>query len=188
MIQLTDREKDIIKENKEYLRRNDIKGFYRELNSYAIIGPEGIGHVSQFLIENGIDVFNYIDTIPSNMFYGTDIKSMSIPDGIIRIQSNAFSNCTKLQEVNLGNTVKIIDKEAFSGCGKLSQLFLPDSVSVLGSKVFDNCNPNLVIVANKRTGANRLRCKQGEIPWYKEHLFLNQQDTGDIDDSEEGIE
>ena len=28
---------------------------------------------------------------------------------------------------------------------------------------------------NKRTAANRLRCKQNEIEWYRDHLFVNEE-------------
>jgi hypothetical protein len=78
--------------------------------------------------------------------------------------------------VDLGNTVTTIDSGAFTNCGRLRNLFLPDSVTTLGQNIFKGCD-NITIVANKRTGANRLRCKQGEIPWYKDHLFMKNDDT-----------
>lgn len=179
MIKLTDEEKTLIRDGREYLKRNDIKKFYQNLNNQVgrWCSATCCGHITQFLMENGINVFDYLDTIPQNMFYGSEIESIVIPDGITRIQANAFTDCTNLKNVDLGNTVKSIDKGAFAGCKSIKQLFLPDSVTVLGPAVFDDCDPNLVIVANKRTGANRLKCKQNEIPWYKEHLFLRNDDT-----------
>lgn len=186
MIKLTDEEKRLVKAESTFLEKNDIRGFYRELNNAVTRWgyPNSIlGHITQFFLENGIDVFNYVDTVYPCMFVGSDLESITIPDGVKRIQRSAFAGCENLRNIDLGNTVTTIDARAFYGCKNLRNLFLPDSVTTLGAEVFDGCG-DITIVANKRTGANRLRCKQGEIPWYREHLFMKD----DGSDSGEGGE
>lgn len=182
MIKLTDEEKMLVRDGKEYLQRNDIRNFYRHLNSQVNrwYGAECLGHITQFLLENGVNVFDYIDTIYPNMFHSAEIENIVIPDGIKRIQGNAFADCVNLKNVDLGGTINTIEAKAFSNCKNLKNLFLPDSVTVLGANVFEGCD-NINIIANKRTGANRLRCKQGEIPWYKDHLFMRN-DAGEGDE------
>ena len=178
MIKLTDEEKMLIRDGKPYLKRNDFSGFYRNLNSQVgrWYDANCVGHITQFFLENGVNVFDYTDIVYKNMFNGAEIENIVIPDGVRRIQADAFANCENLKNVDLGNTVTTIDSGAFANCGRLKNLFLPDSVTTLGQDIFKGCN-NIPIVANKRTGANRLRCKQGEIPWYKDHLFMRNDDT-----------
>lgn len=175
MIKLTDEEKRLVKAESSFLEKNDIRGFYRELNNAVTrwgYPATIIGHITQFFLENGIDVFNYIDTVYPHMFVGSELENITIPAGVKRIQAEAFEDCTNLRNVDLGDTVTTIDSRAFAGCINLRRLYLPDSVTTLGTNVFEGCD-NITIIANKRTGANRLRCKSGEIPWYKEHLFMN---------------
>lgn len=176
MIQLTDREKDLIKACKDSLQKNDLKRFYTKLSNY-VNNPVEIGHISQFLLENNINVFDYFTAIPSRMFYGAEIESLQIPDNIERIGKQAFTNCEKLSVVDLGNSVKMIDEEAFANCGKLKKVFLPDSLTILGKNIFRDCAGSLVLIANKRQGLSKLRCKQDEQPWYRKHLFVNDENT-----------
>ncbi len=176
MIQLTDSEKNLIKASKDSLQKNDLKRFYARLSNYAY-SLEEIGHISQFLLENNINVFDYFTAIPSRMFYGAEIESLQIPDNIERIGKQAFTNCANLSVVDLGNSVKMIDEEAFSSCRKLKRVFLPDSLTVLGKNIFRDCADELVLIANKRQGISKLRCKQEEQPWYRKHLFVNDENT-----------
>ena len=139
------------------------------------------GHITQFLLENGINVFDYFTAIPPYMFCDATIESIQIPDNIERIGKNAFTGCSNLKAVDLGNSVKIIDANAFSNCTELRRVFLPDSLTILGPGIFENCSDDLVLIANKRQGANKLRCKQNEQNWYRKHLFLNDENSGEED-------
>ena len=173
MIQLTDREKEILRNYKKYLADNDMKRFYISLAGSAQ-GNE-IGRITQFLMERDINVLDYFTEIPKRMFDGAEIESFQVPDNIEKIGRAAFQNCEKLKAIDLGNSVKTIEQGAFRGCNNLKRVFLPDSLTILGPNIFEDCPEDIVLIANKRSGINKLRCKQGEIPWYKEHLFLNQE-------------
>ena len=178
MIQLTDDEKYYIRSGQDLLKKNDLKRFYGKLNNMTR-KPDEIGHITQFLLENGINVFDYFTAIPPKMFFGAEIESIQIPDNIERIGKRAFSGCFNLKDVDLGNSVKMIDANAFADCTELRRVFLPDSLTILGPGIFENCNDDLVLIANKRQGASKLRCKQNEQEWYRKHLFLNDENSGE---------
>lgn len=182
MVQLTDSEKYLIQSGSEYLKKNDIKKFYAYLNGRAATAEKG--HISQFFLENGIDVFGSFSITPDYMFSESEIESIEIPENITRIGKFTFKDCERLTTVTIGEGVKAIDAGAFAGCKNLKQLLLPDSVTVLGSKVFDGCD-KVIIYANKRTPANRIRCKQNETPWYRDHLFLMNNDEENTEGGEE---
>lgn len=176
MIKLTDDEKQFIQDNKSYLKNNDIIGFCKKTQTSML------GHIMQFLMENGIDVFNYIEEVPAGMFNGAEFDTITIPDHITKLGSSAFANCVNLASVKIGDSVTSIGNKAFSNCPKLKQVFLPNSVRILGENIFAG-NDDVIIYAEERTGGTRLKCKKNEIPWYKEHLF-RQPTSNDSEEAE----
>ena len=76
--------------------------------------------------------------IPANMFNYEDchdIKTISLPDGIVTIGLYAFGQCWNLQSVSFGPNVEFISGGAFKSCD-LRSLELPESVRTLGDRAF----------------------------------------------------
>lgn len=73
------------------------------------------------------------------MFSGTGIESIVIPDTVTNIGENAFDYCTELKTVDFGKGVTTIDDYAFEQCG-LESVTLPTQLTTLGSKVFGECS------------------------------------------------
>lgn len=182
MIKLTDDEKAAIRYCKEYLQKNDIKTFCQVLRDHFPWNYSG--HIFQFMLENKIPLFEYLTEIPEGMFYGAEIDKITIPDNIERIGNFAFQRCGNLKTVDLGNSITAIGKGAFADCPRLTKVLLPDSLKLLGEGVFENCNDNIVLLANSRAGASRLKCKQSDIEWYKKHLYLNDEPSEQEEETE----
>lgn len=71
---------------------------------------------------------------------------------ITRINSNAFSSCSKLSSVILPNTIEIIEQSAFLGCSKLKWIKLSNNVSVLEKKAFYQClNLTTIVIPSSVT-------------------------------------
>lgn len=66
------------------------------------------------------------------------ITSVIIPEGITRIEEDAFRDCVGLESVLLPSTLKSIGTSAFSYCKNLKQINLADSVE-LGDHAFSGC-------------------------------------------------
>ncbi len=60
-----------------------------------------------------------VTSINTQMFTGTGITSITIPEGVTSIGQTAFYNCDELTEVILPNTVTTVGKMAFCDCAKL---------------------------------------------------------------------
>lgn len=60
-------------------------------------------------------------------------KKVIILDGVTNVSKGAFNGCTKLEEVDLGNTVKEIGSHSFMNCSSLAELIIPDSCEVIGN-------------------------------------------------------
>lgn len=87
-------------------------------------GTHGEGQVTQ-IGEEAFRYNNYIETV-------------TLPDSILVIDSNAFFHCSNLSQINFGNQLKTIASGAFSGTN-LQNVTIPDSVTTIGDKAFSSC-------------------------------------------------
>ena len=79
-------------------------------------------------------------------FYGDSvIESVTIPETIYSIPSNAFNMCTNLKSVTLPNSITSIGGYAFADCASLEEITLPQGITNLKSTVF-YCTPIREIV------------------------------------------
>lgn len=66
-------------------------------------------------------------------------EAIELAEGIIRIPKRAFYGFSKVTEVRLPSTLKIIEPTAFSHCG-FSEIDLPEGLEELGSGAFSFCD------------------------------------------------
>jgi len=92
------------------------------------------------------------------LYSNLEIISLTIPDNITFIGSNAFCACSLLSKVVIGNGVTELDELAFSTCPQLVDLTIGENVEIIGARAFHNCRklteisiPNSVITLG--TGA-----------------------------------
>ena len=66
------------------------------------------------------------------------LTSVTVPDSVKIIATDAFMYCESLVSVNLGGSVESIGKNAFYGDTSLVSVTIPDSVKVIGDQAFNN--------------------------------------------------
>ena len=71
--------------------------------------------------------------IPFDFIYAGNIYSVT------NIGDYAFSGCSSLTSVTIGNSVTSIGNEAFRSCSGLTSITIPNSVMSIGEKAFSNC-------------------------------------------------
>lgn len=67
------------------------------------------------------------------------MTSVTIKDGLSRIEDEVFNGCTALASVSIPNSVTRIGDYAFSQCSALSAVDIPESVTVIGERAFYGC-------------------------------------------------
>ena len=132
-IKLTQEEKDLIKKNKQFIIDGDWDGFFQKIEITEI------SNIFQFCLECVPDLLYKITKIPDQAFYGSDIKSITIPSNIKEIGERAFESCTSLKSISIPNSVREIGWRAFCDCYNLTHINIPDSVTEIGDCAFFDC-------------------------------------------------
>jgi hypothetical protein len=71
---------------------------------------------------------------------GSEIKALTIPDGVTSISKMAFRGCKGLTSLVVPNTVTDIAEIAFYGCSGLTTVTIPGSVAAIGDYAFCMCS------------------------------------------------
>ena len=80
-----------------------------------------------------------LQTIGQQAFYYTAITSLTIPDGVKRIEYYTFYNCDNLKSVTLPDGLEYIGQNAFYYCDNLESVNIPTQVVTIDQYAFSNC-------------------------------------------------
>lgn len=83
-------------------------------------------------------------------FNNTNIITVEMDNTVEYISPNAFTNCKKLEQVKLSNSLRYLS--GFSGCSRLSYVYIPTTVTTIGKTAFYNCSGlNFINIPNSVT-------------------------------------
>ncbi len=72
-------------------------------------------------------------------YHNSDLHSVTVPEGVVRIGNRSFSHCTDLTTVRLPESVTEIGDDAFEFCLSLSSVNVPSRLVYLGAGAFSGC-------------------------------------------------
>ena len=106
--------------------------------NYAILrGYDGAG--GDVVVPAEIDGFT-VDVIGINVFKGHTITSLTLPETVLELRSNAVASCEKLTSVTLPQSLVVINRMNFFSCNALSEVTIPASVRYIGDTSFRFCD------------------------------------------------
>ncbi len=80
-----------------------------------------------------------IKTIETGAFCGRSVETVSFPDSLVSIGTEAFYGCNSLKQVTLPDSLTTIRPYAFAACEALEKISLPDSLQYIGAYAFKEC-------------------------------------------------
>lgn len=80
-----------------------------------------------------------VTSIGSNVFLGSSIESIIIPDNIKDIGYNTFRDCKNLIRINIPYGVTTLYNNVLRGCSSLKSIEIPNSVVTIGNYVMEGC-------------------------------------------------
>ena len=82
-----------------------------------------------------------VTSIGDNAFtYCSGLTSVTIGDSVTTIGERAFYNCSDLTSVSIGNSVTSIGDNAFTYCSGLTSVTIGNSVTSIGDYAFSYCS------------------------------------------------
>ena len=100
----------------------------KKLGEGAFSNCHGLADAEGFVIVGGV-LFNY---------YGSN-ETLTIPEGVTRIDSRAFYGNSVIREVIMPEGLKTIGRRTFYFCQKLRKTVMPDGLENIGDEAFGNC-------------------------------------------------
>ncbi len=89
---------------------------------------------------------DFMETIPKDLFWNSEIKKIVFPQGLKRIEGRAFHDCKGLTSIVIPGSVTHIGFLAFSDCTSLTSVILNQGVTSIGDRAFLGCRNLKTIV------------------------------------------
>lgn len=87
-----------------------------------------------------LQYFVNLKTIGVDTFYYCEnLKTITIPDGVTMIDSEAFGGCSSLTGIAIPDSVSTIESLAFAGCENIKTITIPDGVTTIAYGAFLDC-------------------------------------------------
>ena len=80
-----------------------------------------------------------VDVIDINVFTGETITSLSLPETVLELRSNAVTWCPNLVSVSLPQSLVVINRLNFGNCNALAEVTIPAGVRYIGDSSFTFC-------------------------------------------------
>ena len=114
-------------------------------------GVEEIGHHAFYNCSSltKVDLPPSLGYIGTEVFAGSGLVGLSLPQLVTSIDRAAFANCTRLKSISLPYGLTSIGYLAFEGCLSLGQIDIPDNVISIEGRAFMGCSSLKSVVLPK---------------------------------------
>ncbi len=107
----------------------------------SIVTAIGYGAFCEMSRLKEIRIPNGVEKIESNAFRGCKaLENITIPEGVSEIEMLTFGGCSSLKTVIIPGTVKRVRAFAFASCSQLKKVYLCEGVVEIGARVFEKSN------------------------------------------------
>ncbi len=124
-----------------------------------------------------ITIPNSVKAIGYSSFCGCALEEIELPDSLLYIGADAFSECFNIKTLHFPNSLVTIDNGAFQSCTSLKEVYLPASLKnigrdMMGYDIFYGCKSlnHIFVPKGKRSYFEEL------LPEWKDKLIEQDED------------
>jgi len=100
----------------------------------------GTGSWKRSWVNTIINISSRVESIGEKAFWGcSNLKEVTLPDGLTSIPTNAFYGCSKLTSINIPEGTISIGSSAFYECSSLTTISIPPTVDIIYDNAFYGC-------------------------------------------------
>lgn len=119
--------------NEEYLNK------LQNDNSLRIL-PPSLCENARKLVNVNFGSESTIETLGRNIFKNcTSLENIVIGNSVKTVETSAFEGCVNLKNVTLSTGSKTITESTFAGCTSLKSIVIPDNYLTIGKYAFNGC-------------------------------------------------
>jgi hypothetical protein len=111
---------------------------WKILDDYSCEITGVVSYPDHIVIPEMIEGYRVV-SIGNGAFFGRDMSSVTIPDGVISIGTEAFFDCYSLSYIDIPDSVTEIGYKAFAGCTSLQEIVLPRYIKTIPDFAFRDC-------------------------------------------------
>jgi hypothetical protein len=112
---------------------NDCYYIGNETNPYVVV----MGYTSRHT--QNLAVHSDTKAIAKKAFVDSQMRTISLPEGLMGIGAGAFQACSYLQRITIPSKITMIDDTTFDYCKSLSSVSLPSGLTYIGRFAFRDC-------------------------------------------------
>ncbi|MGI6689323.1 MAG: leucine-rich repeat domain-containing protein [Christensenellales bacterium] len=101
------------------------------------------GNDPELTVPEKVDEYPVTEIGARAFYWRYKLTTVTLPEGLQSIESDAFSLCSSLTAVTLPEGLQSIGDSAFSGCSSLTAVTLPDSLKAMGDNPFTGTQAEL---------------------------------------------
>ena len=117
------------------------KSCFKRTDIEEVVLPETVTEIGEFAFGSELKSINIpqrVTKISSYAFWGTDVETIELPNGIKEICDGTFVN-SRLNTINLPSNLETIGDNAFQNCYNLESISFPPSLKHIGNDAFNGC-------------------------------------------------
>lgn len=104
-------------------------------NSFTVLGPTDVSNECYLNMLQKVFLGKNITTLNGLVFYGCNFSKITIPNGVIEIESNSFRECYSLTSIVIPKSVTTMGFP-FGNCYKLNRVVLSNTLTSLDGRTF----------------------------------------------------
>ena len=86
-------------------------------------------------------------------FCNKNVQMQVVPEGVEKIETQAFADFSAATEIELPSTLKVIGSSSFADCDSIKVIEIPNSVETIESNAFNLCNILENVIIDKEQGS-----------------------------------